>query len=550
MPGRSMHGAILRRSNGATEEGVGFAGSREPRSSEVLSPAALNFLARLHRRFEPRRRQALQQRGEFRTQLNSGAVPDFPAETRGIRRSEWRIPNPPSDLRDRRVEITGPVDRKMIINALNSGASVYMADFEDSHAPTWESTLAGQINLHDAVRRKISFTSPEGRLYELGPRPATLMVRPRGWHLAERHLTVDGVAISASLFDFGLFFFHNARALIDRGSGPYFYVPKMEHYREARLWNDVFRFSEDSLGLPPGTIRTTALIETLPAVFQMDEFLWELREHSVGLNCGRWDYLFSFIKQYCDDASARFPDRALLTMDRPFLTAYSRLLIETCHRRGAHAMGGMAAQIPIKGDPRENEAAMAKVVEDKRREVRAGHDGTWVAHPALVPVAREVFDREMPTANQIDRARGASEIGPGQLLEIPQGPITSEGVRRNARVAVRYLAAWLAGNGCVPIDHLMEDAATAEIARSQLWQWVHHAAELPDGRPVDAALVRSQIAREVETLGTEDPGPAARARAHRAGELIDELVVRPELAEFITQYAYAELDHTSGEDRA
>jgi len=516
-------------------------GAAGDRFEEILTPEALRFLAELHHRFEVRRKEALALRGEFRATLRSGSRPEFPAETREVRASEWRVPPPPADLTDRRVEITGPVDRKMIINALNSGARVYMADFEDAHAPTWRATVEGQVNLRDTVRRRITFTSAEGREYHLASRIATLMVRPRGWHLEERHVTVGDRPISASLFDFGLFFFHNARELVGRGTGPYFYLPKMEHYREARLWNDVFGFAEESVGLPRGTIRATALVETLPAAFQMDEILWELREHSVGLNCGRWDYLFSFIKQYRDDPTARFPDRGRLTMDTPFLTSYSRLLIETCHRRGAHAMGGMAAQIPIKNDPVASAEAIAKVVADKEREVRAGHDGTWVAHPGLVPVALEVFDREMPQTNQIDAPRPPSGVGPAELLPAPPGQITAEGARRNTRVAFLYLTAWLGGNGCVPIDHLMEDAATAEIARSQLWQWIHHGARCDDGTAIDPRLFRTLLRTEHERFMEELDRTGDRRNAERAATLLDAVVTGSELVEFITSYAYPDL---------
>jgi malate synthase len=521
-------------------------GPSGPRFEEILTPDALRFLVDLHHRFEPRRRELLSHRGAFRATLQSGRTPEFPAETRSIRESPWTVPPPPADLEDRRVEITGPTDRKMIINALNSGARVYMADFEDSHAPTWLGTVAGQVNLWDAVRRRISFVSPEGREYRLADRTATLMVRPRGWHLDERHLRIEGIPVSASLFDFALFFFHNARELVARGTAPYFYLAKLEHYLEARLWNDVFRVAEERLELPSGTIRATVLIETLPAAFQMEEILWELREHSVGLNCGRWDYLFSFIKQFRDDPRARFPDRGRLTMGTPFLTAYSHLLIETCHRRGAHAMGGMAAQIPIKSDPQASAEAIAKVVADKEREVRAGHDGTWVAHPGLVPVALEVFDREMPQPNQIHVPRPAKSIGPRELLAVPSGPTTREGVHRNARVALLYLAAWLGGNGCVPIDNLMEDAATAEIARSQLWQWIHHGAALEDGRPVTAELFRQDLKDELRTIQDDPNRSGERRAAERAAALLDAVVTGPELVEFITSYAYPELEDGPG----
>jgi len=518
------------------------------RGEEILDRGAVEFLAALHQQYEERRRELLAARGEFRRLLSARSRPEFPSETVHIRSADWHVPPPPSDLLDRRVEITGPVDRKMIINALNSGARVFMADFEDAHSPTWSGTVAGQVNVADAVRRTIRFTSPEGKEYRLNESTATLMVRPRGWHLVERHFEVDHQPISASLFDFGLYLFHNALELRRRGTGPYLYLPKMEHYLEARLWNDVFRSAEETLGLPVGAIRATVLIETLPAAFQMDEILWELREHSAGLNCGRWDYLFSFIKQFENVPDARFPDRSRLTMDTPFLTAYSHLLIETCHRRGAHAMGGMAAQIPIKEDPAANARAIARVVADKEREVAAGHDGTWVAHPGLVPVAKGVFDRGMPTPNQIDRPLPLSRVGPVELLEVPTGPVTEEGVRRNARASLRYLESWLRGIGCVPIDHLMEDAATAEIARSQLWQWVHHRAILEDGRPVDLAVVREAYRRQrtefLADLGTEAPPRSLE----RAEALLDELAAARELAGFITERAYPELEEPAEGD--
>jgi malate synthase len=524
-------------------------GAALARGPEILSPEALDFLTTLHDRFEAPRKEALRKRGAFRATLRAGQSPDFPAETASVRAGEWKVPPPPEDLRDRRVEITGPVDRKMVINALNSGACVYMADFEDSHSPVWSATVAGQVNLLDAVRQRIEYRGPDGREYRLAPTTATLMVRPRGWHLEERHVEIDGHPISASLFDFGLFFFHNARELVARGSGPYFYVPKIEHYREARLWSEVIRASEEALGLRIGTARVTALIETLPAAFQMDEILYELRENSVGLNCGRWDYLFSFIKQYRDERHVVFPDRSALSMATPFLSAYSRLLIQTCHRRGAHAMGGMAAQIPIRDDPAANERAMALVQADKEREVRAGHDGTWVAHPGLVPLARAVFDAGMKGANQIHVARTDPPVVADDLLQFPEGPVTQEGVRRNARVALRYLEAWLRGVGCVPIDHLMEDAATVEIARSQLWQWIHHRATTETGARVNAALFRAVLATEVEALMPElsPPGPGATLRM--AVGLLKQVVLAPDLEEFITTRAYPELEDLRGSGR-
>ena len=517
-----------------------------PALASVVSASALEFLATLHRSFEARRQERLAARGAFQRTVAARRAPAFPSETRSVRAEDWKVPPPPADLADRRVEITGPTDRKMIINALNSGARVYMADFEDAHAPTWLGTLEGQANLIDAVRRQIRYDAPDGRRYRLQAKTATLMVRPRGWHLEEDHLRIDGRPISASLFDFGLFLFHNAAELSRRGTGPYYYLPKMEHYLEARLWNDVFRASEAALRLAPGSIRATVLIETLPAAFQMDEILYELREHSVGLNCGRWDYLFSFIKQYQDRGDVQFPDRDQLTMATPFLTAYTHLLIRTCHRRGAHAMGGMAAQIPIKDDPAANAVAIAKVVADKEREVRAGHDGTWVAHPGLVSVAREVFDREMPAPNQIDRPGPSEPIGPADLLAVPPGTTTPGGVRRNARVALRYLESWLRGIGCVPIDHLMEDAATAEIARSELWHWVRHGARLPDGAPVTATLVTGYLHEERTELLQERDLQDPEHAVERALALLEASVAEPHLEGFITSKAYPQLERAPG----
>jgi len=523
-------------------------GPATARDDDVLTAAALDFLQELHERFDARRRQILSDRGAFRAVVTAGGTPSFPPETTDVREAEWKVAPPPPDLRDRRVEITGPVDRKMVINALNSGASVYMADFEDAHSPTWTGTVRGQGNLLDAVRRRIELVTPEGKQYRLANRTATLMVRPRGWHLEERHLEIHGRAASASLVDFGLFFFHNSRELVHRGSAPYFYLPKMEHYREATLWNEVFQYAEEDVGLRRGTIRATALIETLPAVFQMDEILHELREHSAGLNCGRWDYLFSFIKQFRDVPSVIFPDRSELGMSTPFLSAYSRLLIATCHRRGAHAMGGMAAQVPIRDDPVANDAALALVRADKEREVRAGHDGTWVAHPGLVGLAREVFDRGMPGPNQIDRPCSDPRVRPEELLAVPRGAVTREGARRDVRVALRYLEAWLRGTGCVPIDHLMEDAATVEIARSQLWQWVHHHATTTDGGTIDPTLFRELLTAERQAL-VADVGPTGPSpTVEQAARLLERAVTNPDLQEFITVEAYRELGEPGGDE--
>lgn len=521
-------------------------GPRVESAEHLLTPELFDFLSDLHQRFNPRRKELLSQRGWFRAALKTSPGPEFPPETRGIRETEWKVAPPPEEMLDRRVEITGPPERKMVINALNSGARVYMADFEDAHSPTWTATLTGQVNLFDAVRRTISYTSAEGREYHLVDATARLMIRPRGWHLEESHALVEGEPMSASLFDFGSFVVHNARELHKRGSGCYFYLPKLEHYAEAGLWNEVFSFTEDRFGLPRGTIRATVLIETVPAAFQMDEILWELREHSLGLNCGRWDYLFSFIKQYRDDHEVRFPDRDQLAMTTPFLQAYSRRVVQTCHRRGAHAIGGMAAQIPIKANAAANEEALGKVRADKLREVRNGHDGTWVAHPGLVSVAMSVFDEFMPTPHQIGGTVPGDPVAPTDLLKFPAGEITSTGVRKNARAALRYTSSWLGGNGCVPIDHLMEDAATAEIARSQLWQWVHHGARTSEGNTVDMALVGEHLLAEVAAMIGEPGGAEARERIERASRILSESIARSELDEFLTLLAYPELDEGPG----
>ena len=470
-------------------------------------------------------------------------MPGFLPETAGVREKDWKVAPIPADLADRRVEITGPVDRKMIINALNSGANVFMADFEDSNSPTWRNNIEGQLNLRDAVRREIGFTSPEGKQYRLNPSVATLLVRPRGWHLVEKHFLVDGTAVSASLFDFGLFFFHNAAAQVERGTGPYFYLPKMESHLEARLWNDVFTYSEQRLGVAHGTVRATVLIETILGAFEMNEILFELRDHSAGLNCGRWDYIFSFIKKFRHRADFVLPDRALVTMDRHFLKSYVDLLIQTCHRRGIHAMGGMAAQIPIKGDPAANERALDKVRNDKLREVRAGHDGTWVAHPGLVSVAREIFDEHMKTPNQIPVARGEVSVSPQDLLAVPEGEITQAGFEVNIDVGIQYLEAWLGGNGCVPIYNLMEDAATAEISRAQIWQWAHHGARLNDGRLIDAEMVRRTVPQQLEKIRNL-VGAARFDGGHfpRAAKMFEEMSVSDQFDDFLTIPAYEFLD--------
>ncbi len=499
----------------------------------LLSDEALAFVALLHKELNPRREELLALREGRKARLDAGELPDFLPETREIRESDWTVAPIPHDLRDRRVEITGPVDRKMIINALNSGANVFMADFEDACSPTWENCIEGQLNLFDAVRRTITFDSGTKK-YSLNEKIATLLVRPRGWHLVEEHVHVDGKPVSASLFDFALYFFHNAKELVARGTGPYFYLPKMESHLEARLWNDVFVRAQEELGVPVGTIRATVLVETILASFEMHEILWELRDHSAGLNCGRWDYIFSFIKKFRARHEFLTPDRASITMDKAFLAAYVDLLIQTCHRRGIHAMGGMAAQIPIKDDPEANEIATKKVEADKLREVRAGHDGTWVAHPGLVAVAKNVFDAYMPQPNQIDRKREHVSITRDDLLRLPEGVITEKGVRQNINVGILYLAAWLGGSGAVPLYNLMEDAATAEISRTQLWQWINHGAKLDDGTLISPELYRAIRDEELAAIGE-------RPHVRTAARIFDELILASELADFLTIPAYAEL---------
>ena len=481
--------------------GIEIDGPAAPSLAEILTDEACAFVAMLERRFGDERRRLLEARAAFQARIDAGENPAFRPDTNSIREGDWTIAGTPADLADRRVEITGPVDRKMIINALNCGASCFMADFEDAASPTWEAMIAGQVNLRDAARRTIAMTDPSsGKSYALEDETATLIVRPRGWHLEEAHLLVDGRPASASLFDFGLYFFHNAAELRANGSGPYFYLPKLEHYEEAALWNAVFVAAQEELGLPVGTIKVTVLIETITAAFEMDEILHALKDHIVGLNCGRWDYIFSVIKTFRNRPDWVLPDRGLVTMTQPFMRAYSRLLIKTCHRRGAHAMGGMAAQIPIKGDDAANEEAFGKVRADKEREAGDGHDGTWVAHPGLVPVAREVFDRLMPEANQVSRQLGNVTVTEADLLAVPKGELTEEGLRNNIRVAIQYIEAWLAGRGAVPLYNLMEDAATAEISRAQLWQCLRHGARLENGRAVDWALVDRLVAEEVAAL--------------------------------------------------
>ncbi|MCB9869901.1 MAG: malate synthase A [Planctomycetes bacterium] len=524
----------------ARPAGVTVAAACPDDFAEVLGHDALEFVAELQRRFGPIRDSLLAERQSVQARLDSGGRLEFRDDTAAVRDADWTVGPIPHDLRDRTVEITGPVDRKMIINALNSGANVFMADFEDSSSPTFANMVEGQINLRDAVRREIEFVHPTtGKQYRLGPNPATLMVRPRGWHLVDKHVLVDGKPVSASLLDFGLFLFHNAAEQLARGTGPYFYLPKLESHREARLWNEVFLFAQQALGLAPGTIKATVLIETITAAFEMDEILHELRQHSVGLNCGRWDYIFSFIKRFRSNPEFVLPDRATVGMDRHFLRSYSQLLIRTCHRRGAQAMGGMAAQIPIKDDAARNEAAMAKVRADKQREARDGHDGTWVAHPGLVEIARAEFDAVRPAAERLQVLREDVAVTADDLLSVPEGSITEAGLRQNLEVGVRYLEAWLRGNGCVPIHDLMEDAATAEISRTQVWQWLRHGARLDDGRTLDAALFRRVLYQEMDRIRAELGDDRFTAgRFELARELFERLIESPELAEFLTITAY------------
>lgn len=501
----------------------------------VLTPEAQAFLSKLATRFESRRQELLARRRAVQREIDNGKFPNFLPETAGIRQSDWKVAPIPKDLLDRRVEITGPVDRKMIINALNSGASVFMADFEDSNSPTWSNNIEGQQNLRDAIRGTIRYESPEGKKYQLGSNLATLVVRPRGWHLEEKHFLVEGKPISGALFDFGLFFFHNAAALLSKGTGPYFYLPKLENHLEARLWNDVFCFAQDELKIPRGSIRATVLIETILAAFEMDEILYELRDHSSGLNCGRWDYIFSFIKKFQAHPEFVLPDRSQVTMEVHFLSSYVELLIQTCHRRGIHAMGGMAAQIPIRNDAAANEQALEKVRRDKIREVQAGHDGTWVAHPGLVPVAKEIFDKYMPEPNQISAHRATRPVVARDLLAVPKGDITDEGLRWNIDVGLQYLHSWLQGSGCVPIYNLMEDAATAEICRAQVWQWVRHGAHLKDGRLITAGMVKEIIHHRAAELGSDE-------KLQQAATILEDLTTSREFAEFLTLASYDLLD--------
>ena len=524
-------------------EGIHISAPTSPAFAQILTSEALALVAKLHRKFEPRRQELLARRAARQKEFDAGKLPDFLPETKSIRDSDWTISPQPSDMLDRRVEITGPTDRKMVINALNCGASTFMADFEDANCPTWFNMIDGQINIRDAVRRTIALEQ-NGKQYRLNEKTAVVIPRPRGWHLDEKHVTVDGKPVSGGLFDFALLFFHNAKELLARGSGPYFYLPKMESHLEARLWNDVFVLAQESLGIPKGSIKATCLIETVVAAFEMDEFLWELKEHSAGLNIGRWDYIFSCIKKFRSNENFCLADRSQVTMTSPFMRAYALTLVKTCHRRGAPAMGGMAAQIPIKNDAVANEAAMEKVRQDKLREVTDGCDGTWVAHPALVPIAKEIFDKHMPQANQYGRQRPDVNYGAADLLDFkPEAPITEAGLRNNISVGIQYLGAWLAGNGCVPVFNLMEDAATAEISRSQIWQWIRsEKGKLDDGRKVTAALFRELLADELPKVRAYLGEDAWKSGKYEAGAKLFEQITTGDYVEFLTLPAYSHID--------
>jgi malate synthase len=526
------------------DKGIAVNGRVAPEFGQILTAEALGFVAALHRQFEARRQALLGKRAARQREFDAGKLPDFLSATKEVRDSAWTIAAQPKDMLDRRVEITGPTDRKMVINALNSGASTFMADFEDANCPTWFNMIDGQVNLRDAVRRTISFQQGDKR-YALNEKPAVLIPRPRGWHLNEKHVTVDGKPVSGGIFDFALFFFHNAKELLKRGSGPYFYLPKLESHLEARLWNDVFKAAQDALQVPQGSIKATVLIETVLAAFEMDEILYELKDHSAGLNIGRWDYIFSCIKKFRSNHDFCLADRSQVTMTAPFLRAYALLLVKTCHRRGAPAMGGMAAQIPIKNDPAANDAALEKVRQDKLREVTDGCDGTWVAHPGLVPVAKEVFDQHMPKANQYDKQRPDVNVTAKDLLDFrPETPITEAGMRNNISVGIQYLGAWLGGNGCVPVFNLMEDAATAEISRSQIWQWIRsEKGKLDDGRRVTKSLFRHLLAEELPKV-RQYVGEEAWAAGNfsESAALFEKITAEDTYVEFLTLPAYEQID--------
>jgi malate synthase len=525
--------------------GIEITAKVTPEYAEILTADAVAFAARLQRAFGPRRIDLLARRAARQVRFDAGELPDFPIETRAVREGAWTCDPVPADIQDRRVEITGPVDRKMIINALNSGANVFMADFEDANTPLWDNNVQGQLNLRDAIRRRIDYVSPEGKAYRLNDRTATLFVRPRGWHLPEKHVIVDGEPISGGIFDFAIYFFHNAKELVARGSGPYFYLPKLESHLEARLWNDLFVMAQDDLGIRRGTIKATVLVETILAAFEMDEILYELRHHSAGLNAGRWDYIFSCIKKFRSNRGFCLADRALVTMTTHFMKSYAELLVRTCHRRNTHAMGGMAAQIPVKNDEAANAEAFAKVKADKEREATYGHDGTWVAHPGLVPVAKEAFDRLMPQPNQIaSKKREDVRVGAADLLRFePEQPITEKGLRLNINVAIQYIGAWLAGQGAVPIFNLMEDAATAEISRSQVWQWIRSPkGTLDDGRKVTKELVATLLPEELAAIRSLLGAAYAEGRYDEAARIFADLVNSDTFVEFLTLPAYERID--------
>jgi malate synthase len=527
--------------------GVEVRGPLGERFDEILTAPALELVAELHRELETRRRELLQARQARQAELDAGGTLDFLAATRDFRERDWSVAPPPADLRDRRVEITGPTERKMVINALNSGARGFMADFEDSNSPTWSNMIGGQVNLADAVRRTIEFESEDGKQYRLEEDTATLLVRPRGWHLLEKHIVVDGHPVAGGLVDFALYFHRNAGELLERGSGPYFYLPKIESHLEARLWNDAFCIAQDALGIGRGAARATVLTETLPAAFEMDEILYELRDHSAGLNAGRWDYIFSAIKRFRERADFVLPDRSAVTMTVPFMRAYTELLVKTCHRRGAHAMGGMAAFIPSRRTPEINEKAIAGVRDDKSREAGDGFDGTWVAHPDLVPVAMEEFGAVLgDRPNQVDRGRDEVAVGAGELLAVPATPgdITEDGLRNDVNVGIQYISSWLRGNGAAAIHNMMEDAATAEIARSQVWQWVRHGAELDDGRTVTRELVQELCTDELEKIRAEvgDEFFYGEGRPEDSRKLFEGVALSDQFVEFLTLPAYEHLD--------
>ena len=521
-------------------EGMTISGYYKDEYASVLTADALSFIKVLHDTFNSERVALLKTREQVQHNIDNGILPDFLAETEKIRNSDWAVNPVLKDLQDRRVEITGPVDRKMIINALNSGAKVFMADFEDSNSPNWQNTIEGQINLRDAIQGTIAYTNENGKEYSLNEKTATLLVRPRGWHLAEQHIQIDGVAIAASFVDFGLYFFHLAKPLIAKGSGPYFYLPKLESHQEARLWNKIFVFSQEYCGILQGTIKATVLIETILAAFQVNELLWELREHSAGLNCGRWDYIFSFIKKFRNIEGYIFPERGQVTMTVPFMRAYTQLVVKTCHKRGIHAIGGMAAQIPVKSNAAENDKAIEKVKADKLREVTDGHDGTWVAHPGLVPVAMEIFDQYMTTPNQIlTKSRADFSCTAKELISLPEGTITEEGLRLNINVGILYIESWLRGNGAAAIYNMMEDAATAEISRTQVWQWLKAKATLNDGRIMTKELYGKLLDEELlkieQYVGTE---AFNKGRFEEALDIFNDLVLEEEFTEFLTLPAY------------